>query len=123
MVYLSDGTYNPSVGVRGGLPGGKAIAAQTRRATANSQTSSAPTRNSASIPGETIVGHTCGGGGYGRPTERELRAVAHDVHEGWITGERALEVYGVMLHPDREVDIAAPITPIRARDGRWTTRP
>ena len=48
-------------------------------------------------PGETIVGHTCGGGGYGPPHERDVRRVEHDVREGWISPARAYEVYGVKV--------------------------
>jgi N-methylhydantoinase B len=54
--------------------------------------------------GETIVGHTCGGGGYGPPHERDPKRVAADVREGWITPERAFDVYGVRVGPDGEVD-------------------
>ena len=51
----------------------------------------------------------CGGGGYGPPHERDTSRVVHDANEGWITRERAFEVYGVKLDPDGEVDTAATI--------------
>ena len=56
-------------------------------------------------PGETIVGHTCGGGGYGPPDERDPQRVVDDIRQGWITAERALTVYGVTLDADGEVDL------------------
>ncbi|MDB5453709.1 MAG: Hydantoinase B/oxoprolinase, partial [Caulobacteraceae bacterium] len=57
--------------------------------------------------GERIVGVTCGGGGYGPPTDRDPTAVAEDVAEGWVSRERAEQVYGVILDADGAVDPAA----------------
>jgi N-methylhydantoinase B/oxoprolinase/acetone carboxylase alpha subunit len=103
LVYLSDGTYNPSVGVRGGLPGGKA--AQRRRSVEGTLSDELGAYAQIRLrAGETIVGHTCGGGGYGPPHERDPKRVAADVREGWITPERAFDVYGVRVGPDGEVD-------------------
>jgi N-methylhydantoinase B len=106
VVYLSDGTYNPSVGVRGGLPGGRASQRVVDRTGALSEElgSYAQVRLQ---PGETIVGHTCGGGGYGPPFERDVERVVHDVREGWISAGRAFDVYGVRLDEDGRVDEAA----------------
>jgi N-methylhydantoinase B len=106
VVYLSDGTHNPSVGVRGGLPGGNA----SQRKAARDGTLSDELGAYAQLrlqPGETIVGHTCGGGGYGPPSERDIGRVVHDTNEGWISRERAFAVYGVKLDPDGKVDTAA----------------
>ena len=36
-----------------------------------------------------------GGGGYGPPRERDPDRVRRDVAEGWISPERARDVYGV----------------------------
>lgn len=105
VVYLSDGTYNASVGVRGGLPGGTA----SQRIVDHGGALSDELGSYAHVrlqPGETIVGHTCGGGGYGPPRERDVERVAHDVREGWITAERAFETYGVSLDERGEVDAA-----------------
>jgi N-methylhydantoinase B len=46
-------------------------------------------------PGESLVAHCCGGGGYGPPLERDPALVRRDVKDGWITAERAREVYGI----------------------------
>jgi N-methylhydantoinase B len=106
VVYLSDGTYNPSVGVRGGLPGG--TASQRKRGVdgrlSDELGSYAQVRLQSS---ETLVGHTCGGGGYGPPHERDPQHVLADVREGWISAERAFDVYGVRIGGDGEVDRAA----------------
>ena len=109
VVYLSDGTYNASVGVRGGLPGGKA----SQRVVDRSGALSDELGSYAHVqlqPGETIVGHTCGGGGYGPPHERDVERVAHDVREAWITVERAFETYGVRLDERGNVDPAGTVS-------------
>jgi N-methylhydantoinase B len=49
---------------------------------------------------------TCGGGGYGTPTERDPQAVARDVREGKVSVERARSVYGVVIDGG-ELDHAA----------------
>jgi N-methylhydantoinase B len=43
--------------------------------------------------GDVVSYRTCGGGGYGRPEERDRESVARDVREGKISAERAREVY------------------------------
>jgi hypothetical protein len=58
-------------------------------------------------PGETIVSISSAGGGYGPPHERDAERVRHDVAEGWVSGERARSVYGVVLAQDGSVDLAA----------------
>lgn len=106
VVYLSDGTYNASVGVRGGLPGG--TAAQRKRGGDGRLSDELGSYAHLHLThGETIVGHTCGGGGYGPPHQRDPRRVAADVREGWITPERAFDVYGVRVDDDGRVDGAA----------------
>ena len=106
LIYLSDGTFNASEGVRGGGPGGKA--SQRKRSADGSVSgelgSYAQLRL---VPGERIVGHSCGGGGYGPPHLREVARVVSDVAEAWITSERAYEVYGVRVDADGRVDEAA----------------
>src|SRR6185295_16301491 len=41
-----------------------------------------------------------GGGGYGDPLDRDPALVLEDVLEGWISPERALDPYGVVLSGD-----------------------
>ena len=45
--------------------------------------------------GQSIISVSCAGAGYGEPTMREPELVAKDVREGWITPERARDVYAV----------------------------
>ena len=102
--YASDGTINPPQGVRGGLAGSPAD--QYRRGASGALEPIAPVGSARLEPSETIVSISCGGGGYGPPIEREPGRVAHDVLEGWVTPERAGEVYGVVVRDDGTVDTA-----------------
>jgi N-methylhydantoinase B len=52
-------------------------------------------------PGDTISYRTCGGGGYGPPSEREPELVLRDVLEGKVSVERARDVYGVTIEGGR----------------------
>ncbi|MAJ11943.1 MAG: hydantoinase, partial [Thiotrichales bacterium] len=48
-------------------------------------------------PGEFIRGTDTGGGGYGKPKDRDPARVLKDVREKWETMARAKETYGVVL--------------------------
>jgi N-methylhydantoinase B len=50
------------------------------------------------------VSLTAGGGGHGSPLDRAPERVAHDVAEGWISLERARNVYGAEVTPEGAVD-------------------
>lgn len=105
-LYQSDGTFNPPQGVRGGLPGAAARNYVTR---ANGQIE--PLDGWAIVqlaPGDRIAGTSCGGGGYGSPTDRPADLVADDVSERYISLQRAREVYGVALDDRGEIDRKAP---------------
>ncbi len=59
-------------------------------------------------PGDVVSYQTCGGGGYGPPSERDPEMVARDVREGRVSVQRARDVYGVMLAKDGlSVDLRA----------------
>jgi N-methylhydantoinase B len=56
-------------------------------------------------PGDTVMSRPAGGGGWGNPLERDPERVIHDVREGYITLEAALDDYGVVIDGDTgEVD-------------------
>jgi len=102
---VSDGTVSPAEGVRGGGLGGAAY-----QAVLGTDGEERPTENCDVVtlrPGEMIVSHCCGGGGYGPPEEREPDSVAADVREGWVGAARARDVYRVALDADGQVDAAA----------------
>lgn len=53
--------------------------------------------------GDVLHVRSPGGGGFGDPSERDPEAVRHDVQQGYLTAERAAEVYGVsMVEPAAE---------------------
>ena len=93
--FASDGSLNPPLGVRGGLAGGGS--SQFKRRRDGSLSKLEPCGGVVLEPGETIVGYCCGGDGYGDPLDRDRQRVLEDLSEGWITAERAREVYGVTL--------------------------
>ncbi len=58
--------------------------------------------------GDTLANNTGGGGGYGDPLERDPVRVALDVRNGFVSVDRALRDYGVVLDESTfEVDVAA----------------
>jgi N-methylhydantoinase B len=102
--YGCDGGLNPALGVRGGLPGGPSRHLKRDRSGA---TTELPAIALARLEdGETIISVTCGGGGYGPPSERDPQLVREDVVEGWISRGRAAEIYRVALTEELEVDEA-----------------
>lgn len=100
--YVSDGTINSARGVRGGL---SAEPAQQFKRTGSGEFK--PVGISAQVtlePGELMVSLTAGGGGFGSPLDRDPQLVAKDVKEGWVSSQRAAEVYGVVLSNDGRID-------------------
>jgi N-methylhydantoinase B/oxoprolinase/acetone carboxylase alpha subunit len=51
-------------------------------------------------PGDVVSFRTCGGGGYGRPEERDPQLVLRDVREGKVSVAQARDVYRVALDTD-----------------------
>lgn len=51
-------------------------------------------------PGDSVGQHHTGGGGYGRPIDREPERVRDDVLAGFVSFERARDVYGVAFEYD-----------------------
>jgi N-methylhydantoinase B len=100
--YVSDGVDNTAKGVRGGGRGNGAE--QYRRTVSGELESLDPCAQVTLLEGETIVSISCGGGGYGPAEERYPEKVGHDVREGWISAERAREVYKVALNEALEID-------------------
>lgn len=102
LVFASDGADHPPQGVRGGLPGGGAEQRVRRR---NGALEDLEKVTQISLEdGETAIGVTCGGGGYGEPRRRNTTKVCLDVAEGWISPERAREIYSVAIDADGAVD-------------------
>jgi N-methylhydantoinase B len=108
VAYTFEGHVNPPRGVRGGGPGAACDGWKVDR---DGTRVDVPMTGTLEIaPGERVVSHTCGGGGYGDPHEREPELVLHDAKEGWVSTERAESIYGVVIVRDRDdlrVDLAA----------------
>jgi N-methylhydantoinase B len=100
--YGCDGTHFPALGARGGLPGSPA---QHFKRAGDGSLHDLPAYGIVKLEdGERIVSVTPAGGGYGPPKERDPERVRNDVVEGWITRERARDVYGVTLMDTLDVD-------------------
>jgi N-methylhydantoinase B len=106
VMYTSDGTINPALGARGGQPGGRA-AQYVRRKDQHLEEAEA-CGHVTLRPGERMVSVSCGGGGYGPPLERDMQRVLDDVREGWVSRNRAREIYGVVI-VDSSVDVEATV--------------
>jgi N-methylhydantoinase B len=102
VIYLTDGDTFPALGARGAGHGGRG--GQMLRTASGDLVRQGPTGPLDIAPGESIIVFGNGGGGYGRPWERDLERVKKDVLEQWITRERAEAVYGVIFEDDGEVD-------------------
>jgi N-methylhydantoinase B len=100
VLDTADGTINNAVGARRGCRG--ALAQVQKRGRDGS-----PCYGVALEPGEFVVSHSAGGGGYGPPFERDSGRVLHDLREGWITAVRARSVYGVVTTGDAADDTLA----------------
>ena len=105
VAYISDGNINPAQGTRGGLAGG--CSAQYRKKPDGSLEPLPPCAEILIKSDERMVSISAGGGGYGAPTEREVERVIRDVREGWVSRERARDIYGVVLTPALTLDHVA----------------
>lgn len=102
VAYGVDGVKNPALGARGGLTGGPSR--HFRRDREGNLHKLPPLGLIDLADGERVVSITAGGGGYGPPDARDPEWVRHDVAEGWISAERARDVYHVALNAELEID-------------------
>lgn len=98
LSVLSDRNTIPPYGVRQGSGG-----APNRFAVMRDGREIAPSQLPGKVTGfkmrrdDVLVMCTAGGGGLGDPLDRDPRDVVHDVHYGYISSEKARDVYGVLL--------------------------
>ncbi|MGX6448021.1 hydantoinase B/oxoprolinase family protein [Patulibacter sp. S7RM1-6] len=93
--YVTDGLRHPPRGVRGGGDGAASTPFLLRADGARE-----PVEPIAAVqlaPGEQLGHELSGGGGYGDPLDREPGRVRDDVLSGFVTADRAHDVYGVVL--------------------------
>jgi N-methylhydantoinase B len=105
VAYVCDGARNAAHGARDGGDGNRAEQFKVSRNGDRIELSNCGVVTLEQ--GERIAAVTTGGGGYGPASERDPRAVAHDVAEGWISAARAREVYRVVVGEDGALDAAA----------------
>jgi len=122
VVYVADGAINNAKGTLGGF-GGARIRNYHRKV--DGELIELPACKDIILkPGEKIISYSAGGGGYGPPIERPAAHLKNDVEEGWISKQRAYEVYGVVLREDGSIDETATTERRRAlRKGGLRTTP
>jgi N-methylhydantoinase B len=105
VMFGSDGSINAPRGVRGGHDG---ACAEQRKRHLDGTTSELRNYDRVVLQaGESVISICSAGGGYGPPHERDPERVVADVGEGFLTRERARDVYRVVVTDAGEVDIAA----------------
>jgi N-methylhydantoinase B len=105
VVYNSDGNINGPQGVRGGHDGARSRQHKLDR---SGQRVAVPQFGRVVLEdGELMCSYSCGGGGYGSPHERAVEAVLHDIAMGFVSPERARDVYGVVVDGDGYLDETA----------------
>jgi N-methylhydantoinase B len=102
VVYNSDGNINGPQGVRGGHDGSRSR--QYKLDGDGNEIEIPQFGRIAFKEGEMMCSFSCGGGGYGPPVERDAEAVRHDVAMGFVSRERAAEIYGVIVDEDGTID-------------------
>lgn len=96
--YSCDGQINLPKGAEGGLDGRASAAWKyTIEKGEKSRIELSPFAEPTIIKGEAIVSESSSGGGYGDPLDRDTELVRHRAREGWISLEKAYEIYGVVL--------------------------
>ncbi|RUM96620.1 hydantoinase B/oxoprolinase family protein [Pseudaminobacter arsenicus] len=105
----------PPLGVRGGEAGAATQVSMRRKD--GSEIELPSTGDVVIQPGEALVSHGPGGGGYGSPLERDPARVLRDYREGWISRSRLEETYGVVLTGQDGIDtVDAPATAARRKE-------
>lgn len=107
MTLRSDRRRNLPLPLDGGLPGSPSLSIIER---SNGARELLPTMNmgTKSLGRDDVVIHVAAGGaGYGDCLDRDPGAVVNDVLDDLITSDLAREVYGVVLDPQNQLDLAA----------------
>ncbi len=116
--YVTDGNRFPPRGTRGG--GDAAASIPFKIGTDGAESSLDPIAQVDLQPGE-LLGHLLsGGGGYGDPAAREPERVRDDVLAGFVSRERARDVYQVAFRGERlddSLELDGPAT-AKLRGGR-----
>jgi N-methylhydantoinase B len=105
VLYQSDGTAHPPQGACGGGAGAGARNFVTRK---DGRVEPADGWAMVTLSeGESVTGVSPGGGGYGSPLDRDPALVAADVVAGYVSRNRARDVYGVEIDAAGQIDATA----------------
>lgn len=108
-----DGQVYPARGILGGMDGSLG---RSYKIDARGKQTKLPNITTVTIePGEWLLGLDTSGGGYGDPLDRDPERVLHDVLEHWETGDRARDIYGVILNQDPEGGLVVDLKGTEAR--------
>ncbi|MDD5493340.1 MAG: hydantoinase B/oxoprolinase family protein [Dehalococcoidia bacterium] len=102
--FIADGHFNPPQGINGGLPGSALQLYKYTLDKGEETKTELPTVSLETLqPGEAMISMSSGGGGFGNPLDRDPEKVRHDVREGYVTLEKARDIYGVVINTDTEL--------------------
>jgi len=111
---LADGAVLPAFGVEGGCSGVPVGSHVIRDGREVAFPTPGKVGGFALREGDVLVLRSAGGGGYGDPLERPAERVLEDLREGYISPDRCLDRYGVVVRDDLTLDRAATETQRRA---------
>ena len=97
MSYCCDRARAVTWGINGGLPS-LPHGVWLNKGTEHERFLGAVFSNVPVGPGDTFTRPSAGGGGFGDPLERDPDAVREDVIDGYVSVQRALKDYGVVVH-------------------------
>lgn len=98
VIYAADGTTFAPKGVNGGMP---ASPSWTRKLGKDGLAQELPAfHQEICESGEKMLCFACGGGGYGEPAKRNAARVLATVNRGWLTVDRARDIYGLSVRYD-----------------------
>jgi N-methylhydantoinase B len=104
-IYTSDGLVNPPFGVGGATAGAGGGSYIEPSGDGSRRFLHCPLAPAEIKPGETWVGVSSGGGGWGDPLRRPPEQVRRDILDGIYSEDAARAVYGVVLDEFGEIDM------------------
>jgi N-methylhydantoinase B len=105
-IYVADGHHNPPRGAAGGRNGSpsRVFLASVEAGVGTRRIEELPIVNEVVLQtGQALDGEDSSSGGYGDPLERDPERVRHRVREGWVSLQRARQLYGVVLDSEPEL--------------------
>jgi N-methylhydantoinase B len=101
VVLTQESHRHPMQGYVGGMDGASSYAI-VKQGSPDEQFITESVREMAFLPGEVLYTFKGGGGGWGRPIERDPQMVLSDVLDGLVSLDTARDVYGVVLRKNAD---------------------